>query len=111
MAVLFVFVEKTQPKSFSPNHHFFVRPPISRKRSTASLGAKILHLEELPDLDLALLAVDGGVGKAPRPFRCLLARFHLDDRVTGDQLLRFGERPVDHGALRSRVLDAPALGA
>src|SRR5258705_574923 len=74
-------------------------------------GAKIVQLEELPDLDLAFLAVDAGIGKAPRPFHRLFARFDLDDRVACDQLLRFGEGPVDHGALRSCVLDAPALGA
>src|SRR6266571_5687704 len=72
---------------------------------------EILELEELPDLDLAFLAVDGGIGKAPRPLHRFFPRLHLDDRVAGDELLRFGERSVDHGALRSRVLDAPALRA
>src|SRR6266699_4042998 len=72
---------------------------------------EILELEELPDLDLAFLAVDGGIGKAPRPLHRFFPRLHLDDRVAGDELLRLGERPVDHGALATRVLDAPALRA
>src|SRR6266581_1568458 len=72
---------------------------------------EILQLEELPDLDLGFPAVDGGIGKAPRPLHRFFTRLHLDDRVAGDELLRLGEGPVDHGALRSRVPDAPALRA
>src|SRR6266853_4934390 len=72
---------------------------------------EILQFEELPDLDLSFLAVDGGIGKAPRPFHRFFPRLYLDDRVAGDELLRLGERPVDHGALATRVLDAPALRA
>src|SRR5947209_1594831 len=72
---------------------------------------EILELEELPHLDLALSSVDRRIGKAPRPLQRLFARLHLDDGVAGDQLLGLGERAVDDGALRSRVLDAPALGA
>src|SRR5690348_8119772 len=71
--------------------------------------SEILQLEELPDLDLGRPAVDGGIGIAPRPFHRLFARLHLDDGVAGDELLRLGEGPVDHGAPGSRVLDAPAL--
>src|SRR6266581_6383296 len=73
--------------------------------------SEVLQLEELPDLDLGRPAVDGGIGEAPRPFHRLFPRLHLDDRVAGDQLLRLGEGPVDHGALRARVLDAPAFRA
>src|SRR5438552_5508718 len=73
--------------------------------------SEVFQLEELPDLDFGLSSVDGRIGKAPRPFHRLFPRLHLDDGVAGDDLLRFGEGPVDHDALRARVLDAPALGA
>src|SRR5713226_398068 len=73
--------------------------------------SEVLQLEELPDLDLGRPAVDGGIGKAPRPLHRLFPRLDLDDRVAGDELLRFGEGPVDHGALATGVLDAPALRA
>src|SRR5262245_10808058 len=70
--------------------------------------AEVLELEQLAHLELRLAAVDRRVGEAPRPLHRLLARLHLDQGVARDQLLRLGERPVDHGALRSRVLHAPA---
>src|SRR5260221_1611375 len=72
---------------------------------------EILQLEELPDFDLRRPAVDGGIRKAPRPFHRLFARLHLNDRVAGDEFLRFGEGPVDYGALRARVFHAPAFRA
>src|SRR6266568_777059 len=71
--------------------------------------SEVLQLEELPDLDLGRPAVDGGIGKASRPLHRLFARLHLNDRVAGDEFLGFGEGPVDHGALATRVFDAPAL--
>src|SRR5258706_9968143 len=73
--------------------------------------SEVLQLEELPDLDLGRSAVDGGIGEAPSPFHRFFPGLHLDDRVAGDELLRLGEGPVDHGALRARVLDPPALRA
>src|SRR6266571_84155 len=73
--------------------------------------SEVLQLEELPDLDLGRPAVDGGIGKTSRPLHRLFTRLHLDDGVAGDELLRLGEGPVHHGALATRVFDAPALGA
>src|SRR5690348_6215757 len=72
---------------------------------------EVLELEELPDLDLAVPAVDRRVRKAARPLERPLARLGLDDRVAGDQLLGLGERAVDDGALAAVVLHAPSLGA
>src|SRR5712691_7723863 len=71
--------------------------------------SEVLQLEELPDLDLGRPAVDGGIGEAPRPFHRLFPRLHLDDRVAGDELLRFCEGAIDQGGLANGVLDAPAL--
>src|SRR3989449_1059288 len=70
---------------------------------------EVVQLEQLAYLDLAFLAVQRGIGKAPGPFHGFFLRFHLDDGVARDQLLCFGEGTVDHGALLSRVLDAPSL--
>src|ERR1051325_120380 len=53
--------------------------------------AEILELEQLADLDLAVLAVNRRIGKAPGPFHRLLAPLHLDDGVAGYQLLGLGE--------------------
>src|SRR5687768_4566357 len=72
-------------------------------------GSEVLELEELPNLDLAVLAADGGIGEAPGPFHRFFARLHLDEGVAGDELLRLGEGAVDDRALASGVLDAPAL--
>ena len=39
--------------------------------------------------------------EARHPFDRLILRLHLEQREAGDQLLRLGERPVDHGDLPS----------
>src|SRR3989441_4300817 len=72
---------------------------------------EVVQLEQLAHLDLAFLAVRSRIGIAPGPFHGLFFRLHLNKRVAGDELLRLGEGPVDHGALPSGVLDAPALRA
>src|SRR5262245_11301340 len=72
---------------------------------------EILELVERTHFDLRLDAVDGGIRVAPGPFDRFLTRFRLDDGVAGDELLGFRERPVDEAALRSVVVDAPALAA
>src|SRR6266705_4790646 len=74
------------------------------KASDRLARSEVLQLEELPDLDLGRPAVDGGIGEAPRPFHRLFPRLHLDDRVAGDELLRFCEGAIDHGALATGVL-------
>src|SRR5882762_1398002 len=73
------------------------------------LGAEVLRLEHLADLDLGLSSE--GIGAAPDPFDRLRLGLHLPKPETGDQLFRLGEGPVDHGALRAREPDARALGA
>src|SRR5262245_13534946 len=69
---------------------------------------EILKLEQLADFDLAILMMR--IGEAAGPFEGLLARFHLDDGVAGDELLRLGERPVDEPAPAALIFDAPACG-
>ena len=59
--------------------------------------AEILRFEDLADLDLAVLAMR--VGAALDPFDRLLQRLALPEPEAGDQFLRLGERPVDHGPL------------
>src|SRR5438876_480764 len=73
------------------------------------LGAEVLRLEHLADLDLGILP--HRIGAALDPFDRLFLGLHLPDPETRDQLLRLGEGPVDHGALRSREPDACALRA
>src|SRR5690242_7120576 len=72
---------------------------------------KLLELVELAHLDLALDAVDRRIRVALGPLDRFLARFRPDDGVAGDELLGFGERPVDEAALCAVVVDAPALAA
>src|SRR2546428_410308 len=72
---------------------------------------EVVQLEQLAHLDLAFLAVRSRIGIAPGPFHGLFFRLHLNKRVAGDELLRLGEGPVDHGALPSGELDAHALRA
>src|SRR6266487_1781155 len=60
------------------------------------LGAEVLGLEDLADLDVAVLRE--GVGAALDPRDRLLLRLYLPEPEAGDQLLRLGERAVDHGA-------------
>src|SRR5438552_7660572 len=73
------------------------------------LGAEVLRLEHLANLDLGILP--HRIGAALDPFDRLLLRLHLPDPEAGDQLLGLGEGPVDDGALRTREPDARALRA
>jgi hypothetical protein len=74
------------------------------------LLAEVVGLEDGPQLDDPVRA--GRVARDPlRPFECLLDRLHLPDPVAGEQLLRLGERPVDHLLLGAREVDARALRA
>src|SRR5256885_8129801 len=69
-------------------------------------GTEVVRLEHLANLHFALLE-----GRPLQPFDRLVQRFHLPQPETGDQLLRLGERPVDHRALAAREPDACAFGA
>jgi len=60
-------------------------------------GTEVLELEDLPDLDLAVLGMR--IRAALDPFDRLGLRLHLDDTIAGDQLLRFREGAVDYGPL------------
>src|SRR6266705_3266091 len=72
---------------------------------------EVLQLEQLANLDLAFCSFAMGSGDALGPVDRLFPRLHLDQPVAGDQLLRLGERPVDHGAFAPGELDPRALGA
>src|SRR5438309_7508345 len=63
------------------------------------LGSEVFRLEHLANLDLGLARE--GIRTALDPFDRLFLRLHLPQPEAGDQLLRLGERPVDHGALVS----------
>src|SRR6185295_12544232 len=72
---------------------------------------EVFQLEQLAHFYLCILAFPYRVWKAPGPFQRLGARFHLDERVTGDQLLALCERSVAHRAFLAGIADAPTLGA
>src|SRR5262249_7174378 len=74
-------------------------------------GSEVLELEQLAKLDLSFPSFAMGSGNALGPFDRLFPRLHLDQPVSGDQLLRLGEGPVDHRALSSGELDARPLRA
>src|SRR5438132_4284500 len=95
-------------------NRIFVSPIVRRRRASRRGRRKVLQLEKRADLALALRA------KAPRgvnlheslgPLDRLGLRRELEDRVAGDQLLRFREGPVDHRALASGVPDPRPLRA
>src|SRR5919106_4365994 len=67
------------------------------------LGAEVLRFEHLADLNLGLLS-GHRIGAALDPLDGLFPGLALPQPETGDQLLRLGERAVDHGALVSREL-------
>src|ERR1022692_2890931 len=73
-----------------------------------------VELDEGADLALALGAKPprgGNLDKALGPLDCLGLRRELKDRVAADQLLCFGERPVDYHAFAAGVSDPRALRA
>src|SRR6266568_7141256 len=71
-----------------------LRPELGRE-----LGAEVLGLVDLTNLDLGLARK--GVGAALDPFDGFFLRFHLPQPETGYELLRLGERTVDHRPLRA----------
>src|SRR5262245_41475714 len=78
----------------------------------AMLGRKlrgaVFRFEHLPNLDFRLFPRHG-IGAALDPVDCLLQRCALPNPKTGHQLLGFGKRPVNHGALVPRELNPRAL--
>src|SRR5262245_36811617 len=68
----------------------FLRAQLRRE-----LLAKILGLEDLPELDLGP-AVER---RLLEPFNRLVHRLHLPEPEAGDEFLRLGEGPVDHGPI------------
>src|SRR3954471_4721532 len=74
------------------------------------LGAEVLGLEHLADLDLGLGA-GHRVGAALDPLDRLFLRLHLPEPEAGDQLLRLGERAVGDNAPLAREAHARALAA
>src|SRR5205809_3429581 len=72
---------------------------------------EVVQLEQLADFDFGFRVLAHGIGKTPRPFDRLFPGLDLNEGVAGDELLRLGERSVDHAALPARVSDEPALRA
>src|SRR5215813_9058033 len=83
----------------------FLRAELRRE-----LLPEVLVLENLPDLELRVLA-GHRIGAALGPLERLLHRLDLPDPEAGDELLRFGERPVDDGLLPAREAHALPLSA
>src|ERR1700731_495931 len=82
----------------------FLLPELGSK-----LGTEVLCLEDLANLNFGFPVM--GTRAAFDPLDCLFHRSHLPEPEAGDQLLGFGEGPVDHGPLHSREPDALALRA
>src|SRR6267378_2566205 len=70
-------------------------------------GSEIRRLENLANLDFCSPVERS----AFEPFNRFFLRLHLPKPETGDQLLRLGEGPVDHGPLPTSELDARTLRA
>src|SRR3954447_19402213 len=70
------------------------------------LLAEVVGLDELAQLHLAVR--ERG---ALQPLERLLLRLHLPDPVAGDELLRLGERAVDHGRRGAAEAHARAVRA
>src|SRR5712671_1175976 len=75
----------------------------------SELGAEVVRLEHLTDLDFGFSFM--GIGAALHPLDGLFHRSHLPKPEAGNQFLRLSEWPIDHRPLRSRELDACALRA
>src|SRR5258708_28853037 len=84
----------------------FLRPDFQVAEAFDRLaGTEVLELEEWTDLALALsVQAPRGVDldEALRPFERLARRRELENRIAGDQLFRFDERPVGHQPLCAR---------
>src|SRR5437016_12236701 len=89
-----------------PGLHLLAQALLLLTQLRRELGAKILGLEHLADLDFFIL--ERG---ALQPFDRLFLRFHLPHPKARDQLLGLGEWAVDHGRLPTREPDPRTLRA
>src|SRR6266511_2157314 len=80
----------------------FLLPQLGRE-----LGAEILGLEDLTDLDFLPVFERNAL----RPFECFLLRLHLPNPKPGDELFGLRKGAVPHRALAARVRDARTLRA
>src|SRR5882672_5447998 len=71
----------------------------------SEFGAEVLGFEHRPNFDLGSTVE----GTALEPLDRLFHRPHLPQPEAGDQLLGLGKRPVSHGMLPPRELDALAF--
>src|SRR3989442_9933509 len=71
------------------------------------LGTEVVRFKDLANLDLEAVIER----RTLEPLDRLFFGLHLPQPEAGDQLLRLGERPVDHGPLGSREPDTRALRA
>src|SRR4029077_17794799 len=72
------------------------------------LGTKVVILEHLANLDLRFPREEW-IRSALDPLDRLVQRFYLEQPEASDQLLRLGERPIDHGPFASRESHANSL--
>src|SRR6266704_5732042 len=77
-------------------HPLFVLPGFGLE-----LGTEVVRFEDLANLDLEAVIER----RTLEPLDRLFFGLHLPQPEAGDQLLRLGERPVDHGPLASREPD------
>src|SRR5450432_3402989 len=82
----------------------FLRPELGHK-----LGAKILGLKDLANLDFGFVA--GGIRAALDPLDRLGERRALPKPIPGNEVLGFGERSVDHRPFWAREFHPRTLRA
>ncbi len=83
-------------------HALLLFPQLGRE-----VGAEIFCLEQLANFNLGLARE--WIRAALDPFDRLVLRLHLPQSEAGDQVLRFGERSLNNGALVSGELDPSAI--
>src|SRR5262245_38496641 len=112
VALAVVIQEKDRPRerpALSPGVclHLPAQRLLALPQLGRELGAEVVGLEHLADLDLRLGARER-IRSTLHPLDRLLFRLDLDQPEAGDQFLRLRERSVDHGALGSREPHARA---
>src|SRR5271166_2855158 len=92
--------------------YFFYASSFSSSRAVdIRAPTEVLQLEELAKLDLAFSCFAVRSGGAPGPFDRFFPRLHLDQPISGNQLLGLRKGPLDDRSLASREFDARALRA